>query len=84
MCTTPFETYNEGDVVRRFNIDGKKILNIEDAESIFSKRIGGPVSKPVKGNRPFTLKTVDEMYEVEQPKPSYFQNKERLNLIYRR
>ena len=84
VCTTPFENYSEGDIVRRFNIDGKKVLNIDDAENIFSKRVGGPVSKPVRGNRPFTLKTVDEMYEVEQPKPSYFQNKETTRLIYRR
>ena len=82
VCTTPFETYSEGDIVRRFNIGGKKVLNIDDAENIFSKRVGGPVSKPVKGNRPFTLKTVDEMYEVEQPRPSYFQDKETTKLIY--
>ena len=84
VCTTPFENFNAGDIVRRFNIDGKKVLNIDDAEAIFSKRVGGPVSKPVKGNRPFTLKTVDEMYEVEQPRPSYFQDKESQKLIYRR
>ncbi|MBO7696672.1 MAG: DUF3293 domain-containing protein [Methanobrevibacter sp.] len=84
VCTTPFEAYSAGDVVRRFNIDGKKVLNVSDAENIFSKRVGGPVSKPVKGNRPFTLKTVDEMYEVEQPRPSYFQKEEKLRMIYKK
>ena len=84
ICTNPFESYSEGDVVRKFDVTGKNVLNISDAENIFAKRVGGPVSKPVKGNRPFTLKPVDEMYEVEQPRPSYFQDKETTKLIYRR
>lgn len=38
ICTTPFENYSKGDVVRKFNIDSDRILNIEDAIEIFSKR----------------------------------------------
>lgn len=86
ICTTGFvdegKTYSPGDVVRVFNTTGNHILNIEEAREIFSKRRGGPASMPIKGNRPFTLKenrAIEsfELYEVEQPKPSYFQNKER-------
>lgn len=83
ICTTPFETYTDGDTVRVFNTNGKSVLNIEDAKAIFSRRVGGPVSKPVKGGntRPFTLKTVDEVYEVEQPKASVFSTEYRYNRI---
>lgn len=69
ICTTPFESYKENDVVRTFNISGDKILNIHDAEEIFAHRKGGPVSKAIKGGKPFTL---SEVYEVEMPRPSYF------------
>lgn len=70
ICTTPFETYNEGDIVRTFNLSGEKPLNIQDAEEIFAKRKGGPVSKPKYGkSKPFTLK---EVYECVLPKPSMF------------
>ena len=78
ICTNPFETFKPGDVVRVYNIDGDKIMNISDAEEIFSKRRGGPASKPVKGGKAFHL---SEVYEVEEPRPSYFQNGERLNLV---
>ena len=69
ICTTPFETYKENDVVRTFNISGDKVLNIHDAEEIFAHRKGGPVSKAIKGGKPFTL---SEVYEIEMPRPSYF------------
>ena len=76
ICTTEFsdgnKTYKPGDVVRTFNINGDSILNIKDAEAIFSKRKGGPASMPIKSNRPFTLKTVEEVIEVIQPSPSTF------------
>lgn len=78
ICTTPFENYKEGDIVRKYNISGDDILNIHDAEEIFAKRRGGPASKPVKGGKAFHL---SEVYEVEQPRASYFQSKERLNRI---
>jgi len=69
ICTTPFEKYKENEVVRTFNTSGNKILNIHDAEEIFAHRKGGPVSKAIKGGKPFTL---SELYEVEPPRPSYF------------
>lgn len=78
ICTTPFEDYAEGDVVRKYNISGDAILNIHDAEEIFAKRRGGPASKPVKGGKAFHL---SEVYEVEQPRASYFQSKETLHKI---
>lgn len=72
VCTTPFEGYKEGEIVRRYNISGNNILNIKDAEEIFAKRKGGPASRPVKGRKSFHI---SEIYEVEQPRPSYFQTK---------
>lgn len=79
ICTTPFETFQVGDVVRTYNINGDNVMNIKDAEDIFSKRKGGPASKPIKGGKAFHL---SEVYEVEEPRPSYFQKAERLNLIW--
>ena len=74
ICITPFETYQPGDIVRIFYNTGNKILNIEEAKQIFSKRVAGPASMPIKGDkRPFTLKVADEVLEVNQPRPSYFQ-----------
>ena len=73
ICTTPFETYSDGETVRTFDLSGNTPMNIRDAEEIFAKRKGGPVSKPKRGRaKPFTLK---EMYEIEEPRASYFQNK---------
>ena len=75
ICTTPFETYTDGDIVRTFNLSGNTPMNIQDAEEIFAKRKGGPVSKPKYGKaKPFTLK---EMYEIEAPRASYFQTQPR-------
>ena len=79
ICTVGFVDYDgnkfaPGDVVRKFNIDGSKPLNLKDAEDIFSRRKGGPASMPVKGNRAFRL---NEMYEVEGHKASTFCEKER-------
>ena len=70
ICTTPFENYTDGQTIRIFNLSGDKPLNINDAEEIFSKRKGGPVSKPKYGRaKPFTLK---EVYECTLQKPSTF------------
>lgn len=86
ICITPFEDYEQGQVVRIFFNTGNHIFNIDEAKEIFSKRKGGPASMPIKGSnrQPFTLKATEsfELYEVEQAKPSYFQDKERLRRIY--
>ena len=80
ICTNPFETYQEGDIVRTYNLSGDKVLNIADAEKIFAKRKGGPASKPIKGNaRPFHL---SEVVEVEPPRPSYFQQRETYRRVW--
>ena len=80
ICTTPFETYNSGDIVRTFNLTGDKPLNIKDAEEIFAKRKGGPVSKPKRGKaKPFTLK---EVYECNLPKASTFNSNKYLVKIF--
>lgn len=84
ICTTPFTSYdgkdyNYGETVRTFNLSGNKSMNLDDAKEIFSHRKGGPASKPVKGNRAFTLK---EMLEVEQPSPSVFSRNERYRKVF--
>ena len=85
ICTTAFETYNPGDVVRTFNI-GKDMMNIKDAEDIFSRRKGGPASMPKKGSnkKPFSLSVKEnfELYQVYDPKPSYFQTKPIVEKLY--
>ena len=71
ICTKPFEKYSENEVVRSFNLSGDNVLNIKDAEEIFAKRKGGPASKSIKGTaKAFHLA---EVYELEQPRASYFQ-----------
>ncbi|MBO7730926.1 MAG: DUF3293 domain-containing protein [Methanobrevibacter sp.] len=79
ICTTPFESYKEGDVVRKFNLGNNSPMNIEDAEAIFSHQKSGPVSKPLKGGKPFHL---SEVYEVIPPRPSYFQKGYRIEKIF--
>ena len=66
-CTNAFEDYSRGDLVREFNNVGPNMLNLRDAEDIFMKRKGGPVSKP-KNDRPFTLSVIEKI----EPKPSMF------------
>lgn len=79
VCTTAFSSwdnpdvkFNPGDVVRTFNVSGDHILNVEEAEAIFSRRIGGPASKPIKGGKAFRLK---EVFECEDSRASYFQDR---------
>ena len=65
-CTTPFEEYDVGDVVRTYNIDKEQPLNTEVAKQIFSGKIGGPASQLKKGGNkaPFNFKTESfELYE---------------------
>lgn len=81
ICTNAFETYMPGDVVRKFNISNDHVMNISDAEEIFAKRRGGPASKPMKGGKAFHL---SEVYEVDSPRASYFQNTARCRKIYSR
>lgn len=78
ICTTPFETYKEGDVVRTYNISGDNTLNIEQAQQIFSRKLSGPASKPVKGSnsKPFNLQVEEyELLEKYDPKACYFEDK---------
>lgn len=83
ICTTPFENYSEGDVVRTYKTGRNELFNFEDAKAVFSRRVGGPGSQLVKGSnkQPFQFKTVDEVWEVKQPRPSYMQTKYTYNRI---
>ena len=66
-CTTPFEVYDVGDVVRKYNIDKNKPLNTETAKQIFAGKIGGPASQLKKGGNKtafnFQVKEEFELYE---------------------
>lgn len=79
VCTVPFTDYagkehDVGSIVRVFNMHSDKPLNIDQAKDIFGKRLGGPASMPVKGNRPFNLQ---EVLEVEPPNAKTFSTEER-------
>ena len=78
ICTTPFENYKDGEVVRTFYTKDNTLMNINEAKEIFSRRKGGPASMPIKGSnkKPFTLKANEslEVYEVIPARPSYFQS----------
>lgn len=65
ICTTPFETYKVGDVVKTYHIDPDKPLNIAVASEIFAGRIGGPASLLIKGSnkKAFNFKESFELYE---------------------
>jgi len=86
ICINPFEDYKPGQVVRIFFNTGNHILNIDEAKEIFARRKGGPPSIPVKGSnkQPFSphQKKAFELYEVEQPRASYFQRKETKRKIF--
>ena len=86
ICITPFEVYKAGDIVRTFFNTGNHVMNIEEAKEIFSRRKGGPASMPIKGSnkQPFTLSSKEsfELYEVEQPRASYFQSKETTKKVF--
>ena len=79
VCTCDFKSYDgksfkPNDVVRKFNLDSNKPLNLSKAENIFEKRLSGPASKAIKSNRAFTL---SEVLEVEAPRGSNFSTTER-------
>ncbi len=86
ICTTDLEDentkYKYGDIARTYNLSGNKVMNHCEAETIFSKRIGHSASMPEnKADRKhFGL---SEVYEVSQPRPSYFQNGNRQKLIFK-
>lgn len=75
ICTTAFETFKPGETVRTYFNSGDHVFNFDDAKAVFSKRVGGPASKLIKGSnsQPFQFHQVNEVYEVIPPKPSYFQ-----------
>ena len=75
ICTIPFtdlegNRYNEGDVVRTFNIKSPDI-----AREIFGKRAGCPGRKSNDEKHSCTL---DSVYRVVDPKPTVFSSDERL------
>lgn len=64
-CTTPFENYDIGDIVREYKIDNDNPLNSETASQIFSGNLQGPASLLKKGSnkKAFNFKT-DENFEL--------------------
>lgn len=83
ICTVPFVSYegkkfNIGDIVRKFNTNNK--LNIDDAKNIFAGRIGGAASQLLRGSK--TSFRLSEVWEIEDPRASYFGVNYRKWLIY--
>lgn len=79
VCTTEFTDWQgkrhvPGNVVQTFNLRGATPFNTAMARDIVEKRRGGPVSIPLKSNRPFTLSEVDE---VVQPSGATFSKHEK-------
>ncbi len=87
ICTTDFEDentkYKYGDIARTYDLSGNKVMSCDEAEAIFSERLGGPASMPKNktGLKPLRL---SEVYEISQSRPSYFQNGNRQKLILNR
>lgn len=88
ICTTSTRYHSVGDVIRTFNVDGKKVLNIDTAEKVFSKEEPGAASMTVKGgDRPFQLVTesvLEAVYEFNPPRASYFQTEGTYSTVYKR
>lgn len=73
-----YREYKIGDILRIFKNSGQ-YLNINTAMDIFNHKKSGPVSNP-KGrgvNRPFSLAELKEVWEIHEPRPSYFQTEVR-------
>ncbi len=69
-----YGNYKIGDVTRIFKNSGQ-YLNINTAKDIFDHTKSGPLSK-TQGrdvNRPFSFAELKEVWEIHEPKPSYFQ-----------
>lgn len=66
-CTTPFETYSVGDVVRIYHIDPNRPLNTETAQKIFTGKKSGPASLLKKGSnkKAFNFKESFNLYEKQ-------------------
>ena len=77
ICTTPFETYTPGDVVRTYNNVGPNMLNLSAANEIFERRKDGPASMPKNGGKAFNLQVVEKL----EARPSYFKGPEE-KIIY--
>ena len=94
ICTTPFENYKVGDVVRNYSLKQGELFNVDTVEKIFNptdKDVLGAGSKLLKGSnaQPMQFKVTEnlnsdtsfELYEVHSPKSSYFQTEYRLERI---
>lgn len=79
ICTTPFDKYSVGDIVKTFNLSSDTPMNIALAKSILDKSNMGAVSVTRKGGIPFTL---TELLEVIPARASVFEKEEIYNRIY--
>lgn len=69
ICTTPFESYSVGDVVRDYNIDPNKPLNTSTTQKIFSSGVDETTSflKKDSNRKPFNFQIKEnfELYEKQ-------------------
>ena len=82
VCVNAFETYKPNDIVRTCKFDSDNV-NTKVVEDLFAKRKGGPSLMPEKGanKASFALKEDFELFEVEEPRASYFRAERHLNRI---
>ena len=64
VCVNAFDSYQPNDVIKTFDLNGDHVIDIKDAAKVFVKRKDLPACF--------------ELFEVEEPKPSYFQTERKL------
>ena len=67
LCSVPFEAFSGGEVIRKIEIT-KDQITIDQIKTVLGKWLKNASS----------FDTVAGLYTVEQPRPSYFQTKERI------
>lgn len=67
ICTTPFEDYDIGDIVRGYHVDPDMPLDTNLAQEIFLRSKEGPASLLKKGSdrKPFKFNESFELYEKQ-------------------
>ena len=71
LCSVPFEAFSRGEIIRKNEVT-KDQITIDQIKAILGKWLKNAPSSEV----------VAELYAVEQPRPSYFQTKERIYKVF--
>ena len=71
LCSVPFEAFSRGEVIRKIEVT-KDQITIDQIKAILGKWLKNAPSS----------EAVAELHAVEQPRPSYFQTKERIYKVF--